>query len=188
MNKILIAVGALVLLAISLFGWYKSGYDTMISLDQQVQSGWAQVENQLQRRFDLIPNLVQTVQGYSNHEKSLLEEITHLRSQWTTASTMPDKVDTANALTGALSKLLMVTENYPNLKANENFLTLQSQLEGTENRLTVERMRYNQAVEKYNAYQQSFFGRFFSSQTGKTQPAHYFKSAEAATHAPVVKF
>jgi LemA protein len=160
----------------------------MISMDQQVKSSWAQVDNQLQRRFDLIPNLVNTVKGYVAHEKSILEEVTRLRSQWATASNTPEKVETANALTSALSKLMMVSESYPNLKANENFLALQSQIEGTENRISVERMRYNHAVEKYNAYQQSFFGRFFASQTGITQPGVYFKSTETAAQVPVVTF
>lgn len=179
---------AVVFIGLLTFVWYKRGYDKMISLNQGVQSQWAQVENQLQRRFDLIPNLVNTVKGYANHEKDLLEEITRLRSRWASVPTLPEKVETANALTATLSKLLVVSENYPNLKANENFLTLQSQLEGTENRITVERMRYNQTAEEFNAYQQSFIGRFFANQTGQTEPAPYFRVTKEATVAPIVDF
>ena len=188
MNKVWIVLGLIVVLGLMVFSWYQTGFNTMIALDQQVKSSWAQVENQLQRRFDLIPNLVNTVKGYAAHEKGILEEVTRLRSQWGTAPTIPEKVEAANALTGALSRLLMVSENYPNLKADQSFMTLQSQLEGTENRISVERMRYNQVVEQFNAYQQSFWGRFFAGQTGKGQPAVYFKAQEAAATAPVVKF
>lgn len=188
MRNVLIVLGILVVIVLIAFGWYQGGYNQMVALNQQVKSSWAQVENQLQRRFDLIPNLVNTVKGYAEHEKSILEDVTRLRSQWAAAPSVPEKVQAANALTGALSKLLMVSENYPNLKADQNFLTLQAQLEGTENRIAVERMRYNQAVEQFNAYQQSLFGRFFASQTGLNQEAVYFKANDAAAAAPVVKF
>ena len=188
MNKVLIGIAVIIVLGLMAFTWYQSGYNTIITLDQQTKSTWAQVENQLQRRFDLIPNLVNTVKGYTDHEKTVLEDITRLRSQWGAAPTVPEKVEAANALTGALSKLLMVSENYPNLKADQGFLSLQSQLEGTENRISVERMRYNQAVEGFNAYQQSFFGRFFAGQTGFTKEAVYFKAQEGAAAVPVVKF
>jgi LemA protein len=191
MNKGLIALGVIVVIAFMAFGWYQSGYNQMVGLNQQVKSSWAQVENQLQRRFDLIPNLVNTVKGYAAHEKGILEEVTRLRSQWGQAQTsesVQQKVDAANALTGALSRLLMVSENYPNLKADQSFLELQSQLEGTENRIAVERMRYNQAVQQFNSYQQSLFGSFFASMTHLTQPAVYFKAPEQAEQAPVVRF
>jgi LemA protein len=191
MNKLWIVLGVLVVIAFMAFGWYQSGYNQMVGLNQQVKSSWAQVENQLQRRFDLIPNLVNTVKGYAAHEKGILEEVTRLRSQWGQAQTsqsVQQKVDAANALTGALSRLLMVSENYPNLKADQSFLELQSQLEGTENRIAVERMRYNQAVEQFNTYQQSLFGSFFASATHLTQPAVYFKAPEQAQQAPVVNF
>jgi LemA protein len=134
MNKGLIALAVIVVIALMAFGWYQGGYNQMVSLNQQVKSSWAQVENQLQRRFDLIPNLVNTVKGYAAHEKGILEEVTRLRSQWgqvQTSESVQQKVDAANALTGALSRLLMVSENYPNLKADQNFLELQSHLEGT---------------------------------------------------------
>ena len=191
MNKLLIALVVIVVIAFMAFGWYQSGYNQMVGLNQQVKSSWAQVENQLQRRFDLIPNLVNTVKGYATHEKDILEEVTRLRSQWGQAQTsesVQQKVDAANQLTGALSRLLMVSENYPNLKADQSFLELQSQLEGTENRIAVERMRYNDSVQQFNTYQQSLFGSFFASMTHLTQPAVYFKAPEQAQTAPVVKF
>src|SRR5260221_2660813 len=112
MNKGLIALVVIVVIAFMAFGWYQSGYNQMVSLDQQVKSSWAQVENQLQRRYDLIPNLVSTVKGYAAHEKGILEEVTRLRSQWGQAATVPEKVEAANSLSGALSRLLMVSENY----------------------------------------------------------------------------
>ncbi len=188
MKQIWIVLGVIALLAFMAFGWYQSGYNRVIALDEQVKSSWAQVENQLQRRFDLIPNLVNTVKGYADHEKSVFEDVTRLRSQWAQAGSVPEKVEAANALTGALSKLLMVSESYPNLKADQNFLTLQTQLEGTENRIAVERMRYNEAVQILNAYQRSLFGRFFATQAGVTQPAVYFKTEEKAKEVPQVKF
>jgi len=189
MKQIRISIAVIVLLCLIVFGWYQHGYNEIVKLDQNVKSSWAQVESQLQRRFDLIPNLVRTVKGYSEHERGLFENVASLRSQWAQASSVSEKVEAANALAPTITKLLLVFENYPNLKANENFLALQSQLEGTENRLAVERRRYNQAVEQFNAYQQSFFGRFFANQTGKIESATYFKAVEAAsTTVPEVNF
>jgi LemA protein len=188
MKNFVIGLAVVAGIGLMLFGWYKNGYNHIITLDEQVKSSWAQVENQLQRRFDLIPNLVNTVKGYAAHEKDLLTEVTKLRSQWSAAPSVPEKVEAANQLTGALSRLIAVSENYPDLKANQNFLTLQSQLEGTENRIAVERMRYNQAVQAFNAYQRSLFGHFFAGQVGLNQPAVYFKVDEAAKAVPQVSF
>ena len=192
MKNIWIVLGVFIILGFIAFGWYQGGYNQIVALDQGVKSSWAQVENQLQCRYDLIPNLVSTVKGYAAHEKNILEEVTRLRSQWgQTAQTasIPDKVETANALSGALSRLLLVSENYPNLKADQNFLALQSQLEGTENRISVERMRYNEAVQVYNSYQKSLFGRFFASHAGLTQEAVYFKTETPQAHdVPKVQF
>ena len=188
MRNVWIILGVIFVLALVAFGWYKNGYNTAIALDENVKQAWAQVENQLQRRNDLIPNLVNTVKGYAAQEKGVLTEVTRLRSQWAEAKTIPQKIDTANELSGALSRLLLVTENYPQLKSNENFLALQSQLEGTENRVSVERMRYNQAVQEFNQYQRSLFGRFFASQAGTTEPAKYFQAVEKAKEVPQVQF
>ncbi|OGW76077.1 MAG: LemA family protein, partial [Omnitrophica bacterium RBG_13_46_9] len=145
-------------------------------------------ENQLQRRNDLIPNLVNTVKGYMTHEQQTFTEITKLRSQWGQAQTRKEKIDTANQLTDTLSKLLLVVENYPELKANQNFLSLQAQLEGTENRIAVERMRYNKAVQTFNAYQRTIFGSFFCNLRGLKEPRIYFEAAEGAKVVPEVRF
>ena len=187
MNKLLIALGVIVVIALMAFGWYQGGYNKMIGYDQQVKSSWAQVENQLQRRFDLIPNLVNTVKGYAAHEKDILEEVTRLRSQWGQAATVPDKVAAANSLGGALSRLLMVSENYPNLKADQNFLALQSQLEGTENRIAVARKNYNESVKEFNSHIRGFFNSMFLSKTtfAKKEP---FKEAAGSENAPKVEF
>lgn len=188
MKKIWIILAVIVLGGMMLFGWYRNGYDQAVSLDEEVVSAWAQVDNQLQRRYDLIPNLVNTVKGFASQERGILTEVTELRSQWARADTVEDKIETANQTSSALSRLLLVSENYPDLKSNENFLSLQAQLEGTENRIAVERMRYNRAVRDLNRFQRTFFGRFFASQAGVTEPAEYFESEPTAATAPVVSF
>jgi LemA protein len=188
MKKIWIILGVAAVGALMLFGWYRSGYDQAISKDEQVKSAWAQVENQLQRRNDLVPNLVNTVKGFATQEMGVFTEVTKLRSQWSQAGTIESKIDNANQMSSALSRLLLVSENYPELKSNQNFLTLQSQLEGTENRIAVERMRYNNSVRDLNRFQRTFFGRFFSSQAGVTEPAPYFEADKAAQEVPSVVF
>jgi len=186
----ILGVVLLVIVVVGLMGftWYKNGYNTAIAKDEQVQSSWAQVENQLQRRNDLIPNLVNTVKGFAAQEKGIFTEVTRLRSQWGKSQTIGDKIDAAQGMSGALSRLLLVAENYPQLKSNENFLALQSQLEGTENRIAVERMRYNNAVQDFNRFRRSFFGRFFAAQAGVDKEAVYFKAAETARDVPEVTF
>ena len=188
MKNVLIALGVLIVVGIIGFGWYRNGYDTAVNLDEQVKSSWAQVENQLQRRNDLIPNLVNTVKGFAAQEKGILTEVTRLRSQWGEAKTVEDKIDNANAMTSAISRLLLVTENYPQLKSDQNFLALQSQLEGTENRIAVERMRYNESVQAINAFRRQFFGRFFAAKAGIDKSAVYFQAEEGAKKVPEVKF
>ncbi|UCB56514.1 MAG: LemA family protein [Candidatus Omnitrophota bacterium] len=182
---ILIIVGVILL---SLIGWVIGGLNYVVILDENVNQSWAQVENQLQRRNDLIPNLVNTVKGYASHERELFTEVTQLRSQWASAATRGEKITAARELGGALSRLLLVAENYPELKANQNFLTLQSQLEGTENRIAVERRRYNKSVETFNAYRRTVFGSMFAAMRGLTKPADYFEAEERATEVPEVKF
>jgi len=188
MKNVWIALGVIALIVIIMTGWFIGGLNHVVRLDEAVNSAWAQVENQLQRRNDLIPNLVNTVKGYAAHEQGLLTRITELRSQWGKAATRAEKIDTANQLTGALSRLLLVAENYPDLKANQNFLALQSQLEGTENRIAVERMRYNNAVKAFNSYRRTIFGSMFASMRGLTQPREYFEVAESAKEVPQVQF
>ncbi|MDP8253338.1 MAG: LemA family protein [Candidatus Kaelpia aquatica] len=188
MKKIWIILGVLIVLAVMLFGWYKNGYNQAIAKDEEAKSAWAQVENQLQRRNDLIPNLISTVKGFASQEKEIFTEVTRLRSQWGKSASVESKIENANAMGGALSRLLLVAENYPQLKSNENFLALQAQLEGTENRIAVERMRYNLAVKDFNRFQRLFFGRFFAAQAGVTEPAVYFEAKEYASEVPVVEF
>jgi len=188
MNKtgilLLIILGVVVIFG----GMVIAGLNRPVIMDEQVNNAWAQVENQLQRRVDLIPNLVSAVKGYMEHERGTFEKITELRSQWAKAGTTQDKIETSNAITDALSKILMVSENYPELKANENFLSLQAQLEGTENRIAVERMRYNEAVRAFNAYQRTIFGSVFCGLRGLGQPRVYFKANEGAKEVPNVAF
>jgi LemA protein len=187
-NAGLIVVGVLLISALIFFGWYKAGYDEAVKLDENVKQSWSQVENQLQRRNDLIPNLVETVKGFATQEKSIFTEVARLRSQWGEAKNIDEKITAANSMTSALSRLLVVAENYPQLRSNENFLALQSQLEGTENRIAVERMRYNKAVESFNRFRRSFFGRFFAKQADVDKEAIYLKAVETANQPPQVKF
>ncbi|MFH1776579.1 MAG: LemA family protein [Candidatus Omnitrophota bacterium] len=182
---VLIILGVILLIGV---GWFIQGLNMAVMLDEQVNSSWAQVENQLQRRNDLIPNLVSTVKEYMTHEKETFMKITELRSQWGKAQTTQEKIDTANQITNALSRLIMVAENYPQLKANENFLALQAQLEGTENRIAVERRRYNQTVQSFNSYRRTVFGSFFCRMRGLTNGRVYFEAEEGARVVPEVKF
>jgi len=165
-----------------------SGYNKTIALNEGVKSAWGQVENQLQRRYELVPNLVETVKGYAKHESDLFTAIADARTKYfQPGATQADKLKNANQLEGLLSRLLVLQEQYPQLKANESFLKLQDSLEGTENRISVERMRYNDAVRSLNAYIKGFPGRLFAGFSGVT-PAEYFESTPAAKEAPKVNF
>jgi LemA protein len=146
------------------------------------------VENQLQRRNDLIPNLVNTVKGYAAHEKTVFENVTNARSQWAKANTLDEKVKAAGAMDSALSRLLLVVENYPNLKADQTFLKLMDELSGTENRIAVERMRYNEAVKDYNITVRMFPGNIIAGMFGYKPATEYFKAEEKARAVPEVKF
>jgi len=188
MKRIGIVLAVLLVLVVIFAGWYISGINRLVAIHENVSASWAQVENQLQRRNDLIPNLVSTVKGYMTHEEKVLTDITKLRSQWGQAQTTQQKIGNANQMTAALSRLLLVVERYPDLKANQNFLSLQAQLEGTENRVAVERMRYNKAVRAFNTFRRTVFGSFFAARRGLTEPAVYFEVEEAATKVPEVKF
>jgi len=188
MKKVWITLAVIFIVAMVAGSWFIKGLNTPVVLDEGVNSAWAQVDNQLQRRNDLIPNLVSTVKGYMAHEQGTFEKITELRSQWAHAKTIDEKIDNANQMAGALSRLLLVAENYPDLKASQNFITLQAQLEGTENRIAVERMRYNEAVKTFNAYQRTIFGCFFCRLRRLTAPNTYFQAEEKAATVPVVAF
>lgn len=188
MNKVLLIVGIIVVILLMAGGWLIAGLNHVVKLDEEINEKWSQVENQLQRRNDLIPNLVNTVKGYAAHEQGIFTEVTKLRSQWANAATRGDKIKAAEGLGGAISRLLLVAENYPDLKANQNFLTLQAQLEGTENRIATERNRYNRAVKDFNAYRRTVFGGFFAGLRGLNQPAEYFEAEAAAKAVPKVAF
>ena len=176
--------------------WGVSGYNGMVSMDEVVQGKWANVETQYQRRADLIPNLVSTVKGYATHEKSTLENVVKARSEATSVkidptNLTPEKLAEYQKAQGnvsaALGKLLMVAENYPQLKANENFLELQSQLEGTENRITVARKDFNDAAKDYNISIRRFPKNILAGLFGFDKKA-YFEAESGAEKAPEVKF
>lgn len=183
-------IGLIVLLVIVLgsVSWYVNGLNKVVRFHESVNEKWAQVETMLQRRNDLIPNVVNTVKGYAAHERELFEEITRLRSQWGQATTIQEKIDNARAMEGALGRLMVVVENYPELKAVENFQTLMAQLEGAENRISTERVRYNEAVRAFNTYIREVFGKFFAKRRGLTEPMPYFEAAPEAQRVPEVKF
>ncbi len=180
-------VGIVLLLALSLYGFFKGTYNRFVSMDEAVKSSWAQVENQLQRRYDLIPNLVETVKGYAKQEKDVLIEVTNARARVGGAANVPDKIAANNELSGALSRLLVVVERYPELKSNQNFIRLQDELAGTENRIAVERMRYNETVKSYNVAIRSFPANLLAGMFG-FQKAAFFEAPAAAKPAPQVRF
>jgi LemA protein len=186
-KTILIIVAVIALLALVTIFWGVGQYNRVISMDEQVKSQWAQVENQLKRRYDLIPNLVETVKGYAKHEREIFENLANARTKYFQANTVKDKIQASQQLEGFLSRLLVLRETYPQLKANENFLKLQDSLEGTENRIAVERMRYNNDVRTLNTYRRSVFGRFFASLAGVGE-ATYYEIPQAEKEAPKVKF
>jgi len=185
---LVVVVLVLAVMALIVVSWYVNGLNKVVRLNQQVNNQWANVEAQLQRRNDLVPNLVETVRGYAKHEESIFEEVARLRSQWAGATTREEKIQNAREMDAALSRLLLVVENYPQLRASENFQTLQAQLEGTENRIAVERMRYNDAARAFNTYIQEVFGSYFAKQRKMNKQVPYFEAAAGAEQAPQVKF
>ncbi len=193
MNRVALIIIGIVGLMVLFTG---CGYNNMVKLDEQVQSQWAQVENVYQRRSDLIPNLVNTVKGYANFEKDVLISVTEARSKATSVNVdasklTPESIQQFQAaqgqLTSALSKLLVVVEKYPDLKANQNFLELQSQLEGTENRITVERNKFNEVTKSYNTSIRSFPNNLMAAIFGFDKKG-YFEADAGAEKAPEVKF
>jgi LemA protein len=179
-----VALGIGVILIFTLIG----SYNGLVSSSQGIDAQWAQVQNDMQRRYDLIPNLVNTVKGYAKHESSVLEEVTRLRSQWGNAKTPTEQANASDNLGSALGRLMVVVEKYPELKANENFLKLQDELAGTENRIAVERKRFNEAVLDYNVRVQSFPGNIMANMFGFKVKDAYFKANAAAQEAPKVQF
>jgi LemA protein len=183
----LIVLGIIVLIGGGFLSWGIKEYNKVITMDENISASWAQVENQLKRRYDLIPNLVETVKGYAKHERELFENIAEMRTRYFQAKDIKGKISTSNQLEGVLSRLLMLQEAYPQLKANESFLKLQDSLEGTENRIAVERRRYNEAVRTLNTYKRTVFGRFFAGIAG-VSTAEYYNIPEGEAATPKVKF
>jgi LemA protein len=183
-----IGIIVLVVIVIAAVGWYINGLNRVVRLHEAAGAQWAQVETMLQRRNDLVPNLVNTVKGYASHEEQLFSEITRLRSQWAGAGTVEKKIENANAMTSALGRLMVVVENYPELKASQNFQTLMAQLEGAENRISTERVRYNNAARNFNTYIREVFGSFFAGRKGLKEPLPYFEAVPDAEEPPEVEF
>jgi LemA protein len=186
-KAVLIAVGIVVLLALSFLMYIRGTYNGLVAMDESVGAAWAQVENQLQRRFDLIPNYVETVKGYAAHEREVLTEVTEARAKVGGAATVPEKIQANNQLSSALSRLLVVVERYPDLKASANFLRLQDELAGTENRIAVERRRFNEAVRAYNTTIRSFPANVIAGMFG-FEKAVFFEAPPEAQTVPSVKF
>jgi LemA protein len=180
---IIIGIIAVALLALALAAFYIPGYNRAVRLEQRANEAWANVDAQLQRRLDLIPNLVATVQGYASQEKEIFTRIAEARTRYFQSDSIEGKIEASNELSGALSRLLLLQEAYPQLKASENFRDLQVALEGTENRIAVARTRYNQAVNALNTYTKEFVGSFFARRAG-VKPKPFFETTEEARTAP----
>ena len=180
-------IGGIVAILLILIFWFVGTYNYLVTLNTNIDKSWAQVENQYQRRVDLIPNLVNTVKGAANFEQSTLEDITKLRSQWQTAPTVNAKVQTANQIESAISKIIAVAEAYPQLTATQNFKELQVQLEGTENRVATERGRFNEAVGAYNIAIQKMPSNIIAGMFGYAKRV-FFEAKAGAENAPEVKF
>ncbi|MDY7035026.1 MAG: LemA family protein [Thermodesulfobacteriota bacterium] len=183
---IIIAVVLLVIILIP-FMYLKGTYNSLVTLDETVKSAWAQVENQLQRRYDLIPNYVETVKGYAAHEKEVFVKVTEARSRVAGAGSISEKIEANNQLSSALSRLLVVVERYPELKANTNFIRLQDELAGTENRIAVERRRYNETVKVYNIKIRRFPTNMIAGMFNFERAA-FFEVPKERQEAPKVKF
>ncbi len=177
----------IVVIALGLFGYIQGTYNGLVKMDESVKASWAQVQTVLQRRLDLIPNLVETVRGYQIHEQDVLVRVTEARSRVAGAGAIPDQIKANNELSSALSRLLVVVENYPNLKANESFIRLQDELAGTENRISTERGRYNVAVRDYNIKVRSFPANLIAAATN-FKTATPYEAAPGAETAPRVDF
>jgi LemA protein len=192
MGKALIAIVILVvivgLIAVVGFGAYVSTRNTLVSKNEAVKSAWSQVDIVLQRRADLIPNLVETVKGYAQQEQTVFGDIAKARSALLSAGTPQQKIAANGQLDAALGRLLVIVENYPQLKSNENFLRLQDELAGTENRIAVERKRYNDTLQDYNTYVQQFPNSLFASWAGFKPNDAYFQASEGSRAVPKVNF
>ncbi|MDD2303974.1 MAG: LemA family protein [Prolixibacteraceae bacterium] len=196
MKKTWIVLAVIAVLLLLAYSSVKSSYNNMVTMQEGVTAQWSQVENVYQRRSDLIPNLVSTVKGYADFEKETLTQVIEARAKATAVNINPDKLDAQSlqnfqnaqsGLSSALSKLMVVVEKYPELKANQGFLDLQAQLEGTENRITVERQKFNQTAQSYNTFIRTFPKNIFAGMFGFEKKA-YFEAEKGAEKAPQVKF
>ncbi|OHB73770.1 MAG: hypothetical protein A2Z25_00830 [Planctomycetes bacterium RBG_16_55_9] len=184
---IVVPAALLGLLLLIVVGYFH-GYNKAVNLEQSAEKSWADIDAALQRRLDLVPNLVNTVKGYAEHEKELFENIAKSREKYFQADSRAGKIEASNELTGFLSRLLVLQERYPELKANQSFLDLQVALEGTENRINVARTRYNEAARLLNSYAKQLFGSYFCKKAG-VEPVAYFQATEQArTEVPTVQF
>jgi LemA protein len=191
MSKGLMAVVLVIvvaLIALMFFGQYVSVRNTLVAKNEAVKAAWSQVDIVLQRRADLIPNLVETVKGYAQQEQTVFGDIAKARSALLSAGSPQEKIAANGQLDGALGRLLLIVENYPQLKSNENFLRLQDELAGTENRIAVERKRYNDGLQDYNTYVQQFPHNVFAAWAGFKPNEAYFAASEESRQAPKVHF
>ena len=186
--KVWIAIGIIVLLLIVGFSSYVGAKNQMVTKNETVKAAWSQVDIVLQRRADLIPNLVETVKGFALQEQTVFGDIAKARSRLLSANTPADKIAANQQLDGALGRLLVVVENYPQLKSNENFLRLQDELAGTENRIAVERKHYNDALQDYNTFIGLFPNSIWAGMAGFKRNDAYFAASEGAKTAPKVDF
>ena len=186
-RNILIVVGVVILVIVVPLLFLKGTYNTLVAMDEGVKEAWAQVENQLQRRYDLIPNYVETVKGYAKHEREVFLKVTEARSKVGRAGPISEKIAANNELSSALARLLVVVERYPDLKANANFIRLQDELAGTENRIAVERRRFNEKVRIFNTKIRSFPTNLIAGMLG-FEKATFFEVPEERQEAPKVKF
>src|SRR6267154_4835856 len=188
MGKTVIVIIILALIAFAAFGQYVGVRNTLVTKNEAVKAAWSQVDIVLQRRADLIPNLVATVKGYAQQEQTVFGDIAKARSALLSAGTPADKIAANGQLDGALGRLLAIVENYPQLKSNENFLRLQDELAATENRIAVERKRYNDTLQDYNTYVQQFPGSIFAAGAGFKPNTAYFAATEGSRTVPKVNF
>ena len=185
---VIAVVAVIVIAALLVFSSYVSAKNQMVAKDQAVKTQWSQVDVVLQRRADLIPNLVSTVKGYATHEEKVFDDIANARASLLSAKDPQGKIQANGQLDGALGRLLAISENYPNLKANQNFLSLQDQLEGSENRIAVERRRYNETLQDYNTFILQFPNSIWANMAGFHPNNARFEASESSRTAPVVKF
>ena len=183
----LIPVAIIVVLLCSFSGWGITTYNTLVASENAVDLAWNQVETQYQRRFDLIPNLVSTVKGYAQQEQEIFTKLAEARANYAGAKTTDEKAVAAGQVESSLGRLLVITENYPDLKSNQNFLDLSTELKGTENRIAVERSRYNEVVQKYNLQIKTFPNNILAGMFGKTNK-EAFKATSGSETAPKVEF